>query len=128
MPFLASDLHAFDQTTVDRIYKELWTDVLPVNGEYRGQAWGKRPHGKLALFTSAAWQGKVFNDNKVMNRILGRLWFEGDVSLGDEGQVVIYYPTLHLADNLRPVTPLLWLGRMTTGKATVNFTLERIFR
>ena len=62
-----------------------------------------------------------------MNRILGRLWFEGDVSLGG-GQVVIVYPTLQLTDILRPVTPFLWLGKMQTDKATVNFTLERIYR
>lgn len=89
---------------------------MRLEGFYRGKVCNL-PLGWL-------WQGKIFDDQVVINKILGFKLIQGDVIYCSEC-VIIVYPMLGLRDTLIPVTPEFWLGILKLWKFTIYFTLRR---
>jgi hypothetical protein len=85
-------------------------------GEFDGEVYGYlAPFGRI-------WTGKVFTGNKVLNKIAGRLLFEGQVS-SPSNYVFIYYPQFNITDVLLEDSfddGSEWSGTMHYGRVKVD--------
>lgn len=113
-------LEQYTQEQLDVYWNMLSATALPT-GEYEGHAWSNITSlGMMNWF----WKGKIFEGNKVRNRILGLELFEGKVKLANN-EIMIHYPMLGLWDHLRQINEKILLGRMFFHDGIINFTLTK---
>lgn len=114
-----ADLRALSEADLTALFSTLPVGPRP-QGTYDGKAWSFRSK----WFWNASglgWHGKVFDGDKVTNRILSGQWVMGHL-VRNRDEWAIEYQGLGLTDVLRWADGC-YLGRMQLKHGAVWFTL-----